>query len=168
VFTHRDFEVVWAGPAAGPLTRRGVVRYGGAVLPVELRIRDGAYHAVAVTGAGAVPPLLGVALLDRPGAPWSGSLEDLLGRLSVREAEAVHHRASAAVRLAARAALSAALSVDEARLEIVCAPGPVGRRPPEVLLDGSASAADVSLSHHGRWIAWAIRTGVSGPGAVGS
>ena len=63
------------------------------------------------------------------------------------------------MRLGARAALSTALGVEEGRLEIVCAPGATGRRPPRVLLDGSPAAADVSLSHHGNWIAWAILLG---------
>jgi hypothetical protein len=48
------------------------------------------------------------------------------------------------------------MTVDEARVEIVCAPGPASQRPPRVLLDGRDAEADVSLSHDGRWIAWAL------------
>ncbi len=61
------------------------------------------------------------------------------------------------MRLAARAALAKALGVDEARVQVVSNDGPKGRIPPEVLLDGEPAPADVSLSHHGRWLAWALR-----------
>ena len=59
---------------------------------------------------------------------------------------------------ARRAALSTALAVAESRIEVVCDEGPKGRVPPEVWLDGSPSPADVSLSHHGRWLAWGVRS----------
>ena len=49
-----------------------------------------------------------------------------------------------------------ALSVDEHRIEIVCAPGKPGRRPPAVFVDGEPDTVDVSLSHDGHWIAWAF------------
>jgi hypothetical protein len=78
-----------------------------------------------------------------------------MARLSDREGDAVHSLESAAVRVAARAALAASMLVAEDRLEIVCDPGPYGRRPPRVCLDGASTGADVSLSHAGRWIAWA-------------
>ena len=88
-----------------------------------------------------------------PAAP----MEALLLNLSKRERRPVHARNSALVRLAARAALARGLGVDETRVEIVCREGPKGRVPPEVLIDGKAAPADVSLSHHGEWLAWAIR-----------
>ena len=96
------------------------------------------------------------ALLHDPHAAWSGTLAQLLGRFSAREADAVYSLSSAAVRLAARSALALRLGVDESRLEIVCAPGPTSQRIPSVLVDGEQAGADVSLSHDGRWIAWAI------------
>jgi hypothetical protein len=49
------------------------------------------------------------------------------------------------------------LGVDEARIEVACGEGPKGRVPPEALIDGREAPADVSLSHHGKWLAWAIR-----------
>ena len=87
--------------------------------------------------------------------PWRSS-----SRVSPSgERDAVYSHQSAAVRLGARADLARALAVDEERLEIVCDPGPTGRRPPRVLLNGLRTAADVSLSHDGQWIAWVIWTG---------
>ena len=88
-----------------------------------------------------------------PGAP----IEAILARLTERERGPVHSRSSALVRLAARSALASGLGVEERRLEVVCGEGPKGRMPPEALLDGQAAPADVSLSHHGKWLAWAIR-----------
>jgi phosphopantetheinyl transferase (holo-ACP synthase) len=87
----------------------------------------------------------------------TAAYDTLLARLTERERKPVHSRGSAVVRLAARAALAAALGVAEARIQVVCSEGPKGRIPPEVLLDGEPAPVDVSLSHHGRWLAWAIR-----------
>jgi hypothetical protein len=100
-----------------------------------------------------------VARLVDPTSRWNGSLEDLMGRFTDREADAVRSVESAAVRLGAREDVARLLGVSEQRVEIVCDPGPAGRRPPRVLLDGSAATADVSLSHDGGWIAWAIWVG---------
>ena len=88
-----------------------------------------------------------------PGAP----IEAILERLTERERRPVHSRSSALVRLAARSALAHGLDVEERRVQVVCGEGPKGRMPPEALLDGRAAPADVSLSHHGKWLAWAIR-----------
>jgi hypothetical protein len=145
VFVHRAFGV-----------RGGVVEYEELRLPFRV-LRDGpVLHVVSTAGADPASATVRTARLGDPGAPWDGPLESLLARLTPREADAVHSRPSGAVRLGARATLASALGVPERRLEIVCAPGPVGRRPPMVLLDGAPAAADVSLSHHGDWIAWAV------------
>jgi hypothetical protein len=97
-----------------------------------------------------------VVQLDAPDSPWSGALEALRERFTERELDAVYSRQSAAVRLGARAELAATLPVDEKRLQIVCDPGPTSQRPPRVLLDGTPTEADVSLSHDGRWLAWVL------------
>jgi hypothetical protein len=55
--------------------------------------------------------------------------------------------------------------VDEQRVQVVSSEGPKGRVPPEVLLDGGPAGADVSLSHHGRWLAWALRLAQPSAGA---
>jgi hypothetical protein len=104
-------------------------------------------------------------MIDQPGTRWAGALEELRLALSEREADAVYSRESAAVRIGARGDIAEQLGVSESRLEIVCAPGPTSQRPPRVLLDGRDAPADVSLSHDGRWIAWAIWVG-SDRGAI--
>ncbi len=73
-----------------------------------------------------------------------------------RERGAVHSLASAAARIAARMGIGRALEVDPGRIEIVCDGPAVGRTPPRLLLDGESGTLDVSLSHHGRWVAWAV------------
>lgn len=181
-FVHRRFRVEWRddapplGLGGDPPIRRGRVLYatgageraGDAAAAERLatpvvvhRTEEGALHAVGCTAAagsdGADLSLTAcVERLDGADERWRGALEELTARLTSREADAVYSRASAAVRLGARAHLARRLGVDEGRLEIVCAPGRTGQRPPRVLVDGAPAAADVSLSHDGRWIAWAV------------
>jgi hypothetical protein len=142
------------------VVRIGTVEHAGHVAKVSVRQQPGAIDSVAVCGPA--ESLAGVQIHRRverlldPAARWYGSLEELMPRFSDREADAVRTRESAAVRLGARADAAGLLGVTEERIEIVCAPGPTTQRPPRVLLDGCVAAADLSLSHDGGWIAWAI------------
>lgn len=161
-FVHRAFKVVWndASDVADGVVRSGTIRYGEHVARVTVTVRPGAVHAVAHWSEPGTADLVRleprVAMIDSPGSRWAGPKEDLLRAFSAREADAVYSRESAAVRIGARGDLAELLGVAESRLEIVCAPGPTSQRPPRVLLDGHQAPADVSLSHDGRWIAWAI------------
>jgi phosphopantetheinyl transferase (holo-ACP synthase) len=160
-FVHRSFKVQWseASEREEGVVRAGTVRYFEHVARVTVESRPGAVHAVSHVAADAgsdvhVEPR--VAMIDTPGSRWAGALPELRLAFSEREADAVYSRESAAVRIGARGDLAARLGVTETRVEIVCAPGPTSQRPPRVLLDGRDAPADVSLSHDGRWIAWAI------------
>lgn len=172
VFAHAEFVVTWGWRARAEgghesTVRKGIVTYGGTEVTVEVSHDFDVLHAVARYRDPLAPhqdALAGLGRLDDGNVPWEGDLDALRARLSPREAEPVHSRASAAVRLGARAALARAMRVEESRVEIVCDPGLTGRRPPRVLLDGSPARADVSLSHDGPWIAWALW---AGPGALG-
>ena len=159
-FAHRAFVVSWShasGHESGPGLRTGSVRYDSTVVHIEAAWDRDTVHAIGWVGGGEDErPSSGLARLDEADAAWSGELKDLEQKLTPRELDAVHSRASLAVRIAARGAMAEALGVDEHRLEIVCAPGKPGRRPPAVLLDGEGEAVDVSLSHDGDWIAWAF------------
>jgi phosphopantetheine--protein transferase-like protein len=157
-FVHRAFKVTWT--EVGAATREGRVTYGGHSAHLSVRLCPEYVHAF---GCGAVSGLEddirlhpSVVQLDAPDSPWSGALEALRERFTERELDAVYSRQSAAVRLGARAELAATLPVDEKRLQIVCDPGPTSQRPPRVLLDGTPTEADVSLSHDGRWLAWVL------------
>ncbi len=167
-FVHHAFKVAWtdASDIADGVARSGTIRYGEYVARVAVTVMPGAVHAVAHwSDLGTVGPIRlepRVAMIESPGSRWAGSKEELMRAFSAREADAVYSRESAAVRIGARADLAELLGVAESRLEIVCAPGPTSQRPPRVLLDGSQAPADVSLSHDGRWIAWAIWVDTTG------
>lgn len=165
-FVHRAFRVEWTESAPpgsgveGDVVREGRVGYEGREARVTVSLGPESVHAVAYGAQDGPPPAVhvhpNVALLDADPSPWSGPLEELRARFTERELDAVYSRHSAAVRLGARADLSRAMGVEEARLEIVCDPGPTSQRPPRVMLDGERAQADVSLSHDGRWIAWVL------------
>ena len=175
-FEHATFGVRWDPDAAdGTAERAGTVRWQELEAMVLVTAGEGFVHAIAhaVAGdadtSGVGPPTMetigvGVGRLEAEDAPWAGDYETLLKRLTPREADAVHSPASLSVRLGARADLAQALGVEEPRVEIVCAPGQTGRRPPWVLLDGEPTRADVSLSHDGPWLAWAWSVGSRGAG----
>ena len=154
VFAHATFVVTWTERTPGRW--RGHVSWEDVRVPVEVHRHGTALHGVATSGTAGAGALAGVEPLGAAGAEWGERLDHLLGRFTAREADAIHSVASAAVRVRARQALALALGVDEAALEIVCDPGVTGRRPPRVLLGGDPAPADVSLSHHGGWIAWAV------------
>ena len=180
VFAHRAFVVTWCRPDDNdgrPGFRSGSVQYESTIVDIEAAWDPEAVHVVGwvadttqLRGDNRSPSVdrgedrrsehgrlnSRLARLDEAGAVWSGALTDLEQRLTPRELDAVHSRASLAVRIAARASIAEALSVDEHRIEIVCAPGKPGRRPPAVFVDGEPDTVDVSLSHDGHWIAWAF------------
>jgi hypothetical protein len=164
VFDHSSFEVCWthaveSTASGGEPLRIGRVAFQGTVVPVLVHGDARSLHAHAWLPADAPRSdeiSWGTALLDSPGSVWDAPLEILLDRFSPRERSAIHSPRSAAVRLAARRALAESMQVEEGRLELVCDPGPLGRSPPRVYMNGVPAPADVSLSHAGRWLAWAL------------
>ena len=166
-FAHRAFVVSWSHLGerdASPGLRSGSVQYESTLTNIGAAWDRQTVHVVGWVGDATHVRNEGrlnsrLARLDEPGATWTAPRTELEGRLSPRELEAVHSRASVAVRIGARAAIADALAIDEHRLEIVCAPGKPGRRPPAVLVDGEPATVDVSLSHDGDWIAWAFALG---------
>ncbi len=166
VFAHRSFEVRWDEDQP-----TGTVQWERWRLPVHQASEDpgapvhvlaylvNAKGAAAPTSSPPDPELIGPAVverIDRPDAPWTGSLERLLQRLTERERASVHTAASAAVRIGARMEVARFLGLPPDRVEVVSARGPAGRSPPAVLVDGAPASVDVSLSHDGPWIAWAL------------
>lgn len=83
-------------------------------------------------------------------------------RFTARERSSIHSPRSAHVRLMARSAVAGQLEIDESRLEVVCGDAPTGRTPPRIYLDDSRSVVDVSMSHHGRHVAWAFANASTG------
>ena len=160
-FILRALVVRWAELPREPIgargSRGGAVSYGDRSIPVRVCRSPGAIHALAASTSAALRDTRAeLARLDESEAPWSGGLEELRGSFTPRELDSIHSESSAAVRLGARHALAQALRILPDRVEIVCKPGPIGVRPPFVLVDGHPSDADVSLSHDGRWVAWSL------------
>ena len=157
---HSAFVTTWSD-ALPSATREGLVHYRDLTVAVEVETKiDRTVHAVgwSVLHEDAPRPelLADLRQLDEEGAPWSDDPTAESTLLSARELDAVHSPASAAVRIGAKSALAGALDIESARIEIVCAPGSLGRRPPRVLLDGEAANIDVSLAHDGLWLAWVL------------
>lgn len=156
VFEHRAFEV--ADPPGQPVKS---LRYRG--LRLDLTVRPEPDHVVvhawndpsALVLVSQMPMDEARELLD-----FTEPLDDWCeGRLSAEERDAVHSHSSAFVRLLARRDAARFLDLKEERLSIRCPAGETGRRPPFLYLDGEAlSSADVSFSHHGSRLAWALST----------
>ncbi|MBT8397868.1 MAG: 4'-phosphopantetheinyl transferase superfamily protein [Gemmatimonadetes bacterium] len=158
-FVHPTFQVtVFAEPrneADPPVTRFGQVAFRSFALPLRVETVGTSLHAVTwMPDPGHdVPPFLwGYEEVAGPDPNWKEVLES---RFSRTEWDCVSHRHSALARLAARSSLASSLQVDERELEIGCGPGKPGRRIPKVLLRGEELPVDLTLSHHGRLLAWA-------------
>lgn len=164
VFEHRAFEVIDA-----PGTPPTGVRYRD--IHVALTARSDAEHVV-VHAWNDPSSLVMVSemgqddaqeLLDfrEPFDAWCGP------RFTPEEREALHSRASAFVRLLARMDAARFLDMEEKRLSIRAGPGATGRRPPFLFVDGRESpSTDLSFSHHGNRLAWALTLPWDGEGAA--
>ena len=155
VFAHAAFQVDLAQARVryGPFEFRLSLNLTGPRLVALTQPLDppGTSRPLAtVWGAGAL------AALHR--ASDSKDLDTLRATaFSEREVDAVRGLPSALVRIAARREAAAYLELDEDRLQVVCPPGPAGRRPPYLYLDGRPMAdCGLSISHDGDWIAWAV------------
>jgi hypothetical protein len=167
-FVHPLFQVsVFRAPSAGgrptgtpdpPMTRFGQVRHGQNLLQLRIEVAGTMLHAVTwlPTPAGEVPPFSWGSIQVPPrDEQWR---ETLKPRFSALEWRCISHQASALARLAARRSMALALGVREEDLEVGCGPGNPGRRIPQVLLRGREVPVDLTLSHHGRLLAWAFLT----------
>jgi phosphopantetheinyl transferase (holo-ACP synthase) len=173
VFRHAAFEVeAEALPIdEGPLVAARVA-YEGASVSVVLTLRHGCVIGLGwgPEGGLTVPsdvhwravglgPLANE--LDAEGRP----LDELrLDCFAPAEGRAVHSLPSALVRLGARRDAAFMPQRDESEVAVVCGEGPAGRMPPTLHLAGRpAPGVAVSLSHHGRWAAWALRNASPDP-----
>ena len=104
--------------------------------------------------------------------PTSDPLQSLRDRFTAREWQGIHSLASARVRLLARERIAAHLGLSdrgpgvsrgdlaegsEAPVELLTSGEAPGRTPPRIRVGGRERPdLDVSLSHHGRFLAWAL------------
>jgi len=158
-FEHAAFEVLDLG------SDRGTLRWESREFELRLDEDPGGGWVSAVAGLDGLDSDIEWTAADieetsvRLGAPGRDALDALLGP---RERKAARGFAHGIVRLAARTEVAYRLGRPAAQPEIVNAPGPAGRTPPLVRLDGSPfPGARVSLSHDGPFVAWASWT-VSG------
>jgi len=155
VFGRRGALPDGAPPPDNPMSRFGQVEYERFLLPLRIEVVGTTLHAVTWTpdpGHDIPPFVWGSQEAVGPTHDWRGLLE---ARFSAKEWDCVSHRASALARLAARRSLAASLKVEDTAIEIGCGPGEPGRRIPKVLLGGEEAPVDLTLSHHGRLLAWA-------------
>lgn len=166
-FHHADFLFQTDGLTSGSPDGSGVpgggtVAYRGTTLPVRIAAHPDRIHTLAWHPPRADPDAVrvGVKLLPAHGhshdPEWKKGLGD---RFTEREWRSIHRPESALARIGVRGELSTLLDVPEGALEIVCEEGPPGRMPPRVLVEGRPWEGDVSLSHHGRFLAWAYFPG---------
>jgi len=160
VFVHRDF-VSEPGVGGAPWGR---VTWKGRSIDLSLAEDEERIHMVgwesSIAEAFELDPHIraqhmATDLLEGPN-PRKRWEEFLAFHFTPQEADPIHSIPSAMVRLAARKEAARVLSAPEARLQLICGEGPKGRTPPRLLLDHEPVALDVSLSHHGRYIAWVV------------
>jgi len=146
VFSPRAFSVRLPGSEIGPgRALVAEVRHAVGLFHVDLRSTDDWLHAVAtVSGRG------------RDAVHWSvQAVRALPGGLA---SAAVHREASERVRRLARSTLASALALVPSDIVIAAA----AKRAPHVWWRGHSLGVDLSLSHHGRYVACAWRKAVDG------
>lgn len=165
-----DLELTTVDSAVGPgsMSIRGTVRGPSLRNPVIVRgTSDGEHlHVIGWTGreTDEHPALeTGVHRI-----PEGSELDALRARFTDDEWEGVHSTPSAIVRLEAREQLRTMMaeaaegSLDPSAVEILTSPGPdgrglPGRTPPSLRMNGrTVTEWDLSLSHHGRYVAWVL------------
>ena len=149
-------------PTRVPLEGKG--GYRDLVFRVQAEVRGEAVHAMSWTlGAGAGNPVVNYDC-RQVSEETRGPASDFRRHFSPLEWRCVTHRASALTRILARHALAAASGVPEEAIEIRCGPGEPGRRIPSVWIHGEALPLDLTLSHHGRFLAYAFLSAPNDPG----
>jgi hypothetical protein len=166
VFRHPLFRVAFPEETFNALVRRGSPDPGPPLLGtgeyLDLRFglsverRGDSVHAVSwiSRGGDGAPEFFAGCRESTEGT--RGTASGLQESFSALEWECVTHRGSALARVLARKALASARQIPEETLEIRCGPGPPGRRIPSVWMGGKELPVDITLSHHGRFLAWAF------------
>jgi len=155
VFRHAAYEVT--DEPGLPVT---ALRYGDSRLALGVETHPERVLAWAWNGGApeilvarsTVPGALATLGLDPDRERWEAA------RFRPRERDSIHGLPSALVRLLARRDAAHMLGIQEDVLSIECPPGHTGLRPPYLHRTGTILRnADVSLSHDGRQLAWAVR-----------
>ena len=164
VFEHPLFRVAFPEPGLSDFLARRPAR-PGVSLAGSGTFGGLSFRLLVERGVSSVHAVSWIRYPDREGPAYRSHCQEwgeetrgpsvgLEPHFSAIEWTCVTHRASGLTRIMARKALAEALGVVESSLEIRCGPGSPGRRIPSVWLDGKELPVDLSLSHHGRFLAW--------------
>lgn len=175
VFRHRAFEVELAERAeAGGLVRlEGVVRWEGVPVRIEGVATTQFVHLVGWGPAGddVSAPLLEMGVegtaasasaelapaLDDADAPSSEEARGIHGPLAHRARGVARQRLAGHLRAGRAGRPHEETGSPDPRVEIVTSGSRPGRTPPRVVVDGIPRPdLDLSLSHHGRYVGWAL------------
>jgi len=166
LFAHRRFSCVWEAEHSehtGSIKQLCVCcppeqtqpGHDSAALRVEIRVETDA-HCVHAYGApqgweksSAYWMLVGKQRLGQ--AP---DARVALAGFSDAERSSIKSIQSAEVRIAAKTALARRMSMEVGRLQIIRPTRDKKPQPPFLLVDGKPAGMDISLSHHGGWVAW--------------
>lgn len=157
VFAHAAFAV-----DIDPDASRGTVAYREFTVPFTLHEVSDHLHTIAVHSGGRSEDHRVVAGIERAASDSSPTLDELRAQFTAAEQAFIHGTASALARLAARRDMASALAVEEGDILILAEKGPPGRVPPVVRVEGEFGRVDLSLSHDGRYVAWAFLFGLGG------
>ncbi len=157
VFAHAAFEV-----DIDPDGSSGTVAYGELTVPITLHEGSDHLHTIAVHSGGRSKDYRVIAGTEEAEADGSHALDALRGRFTPAERAFIHGAPSALARLGARREMAAALEVSQDDILILAEDGPPGRVPPVVRVGGDLGRVDLSLSHDGRYVAWAFVFGLGG------
>lgn len=147
-------------PAWRPVVSGTVLR-SGVEIPVEWSVTGGVTCITPPSTLAHVKQKIGVESLSgaaaRLGAPKELSAL-IQGHFQEAESRAMHSLPSGLARLAAREAAVELMGIESERIRIVTPPGPAGRTPPHLEVDGQRDPrVALSISHHGDRIAWVVR-----------
>lgn len=159
VFRHAAFEVL--GPPGSPVR---VLEWEGSPFGLGVDVGEARERVMVWSWDGTAPQILVARATVEEAIAVLGVTQEVEAwqaeRLRPEELDAVHGLNSALVRVMAKRDAAQMLELDPESVAIICPAGPTGLRPP-FLHQGPEpiEAADVSLSHDGRELAWAIRFG---------
>ncbi|GMR13086.1 MAG: hypothetical protein BMS9Abin29_1285 [Gemmatimonadota bacterium] len=157
VFEHAAFAV-----GIDPDGASGTVAYREFTMPFTLHEGSDHLHTVAIHSGGRCPDYRVVAGIEGADTEGHPPLDTLRSQFTPAERPFIHGAPSALARLAARRDMAAALAVAQEDILILAAGDRPGRMPPVVRVDGDLGRVDLSLSHDGRYVAWAF---LFGPGS---
>jgi len=157
VFSHRSFQCAIEKTNEQQSDFSIAVSYENEKIPVEVVTTPEYVHATSARGdAHNYLTDYGIRRLSpKDEERWQDrkAAESIFTEL---ERSAIHNMASALVRYYCKRHLSALAGIAAQQWQIIRPTHEKKPQPPYLLLDGYRTDCDVSLSHHGIWLAWAL------------